>query len=444
MTRADPTSTAPASSAAAEEALGTFEAFRYGSFRLLWIGNLFTAGAQWTQQLTVSWVVYLLTGSGTILGSVNLMRGVATLFFAMPAGSITDRLGRKTIIAWTQIAMAGLTLALAIDVMARTVVLWHIFAFVLAASIAQTFSMPAWQTFAFDLVPRRVVPNAIALSWLAFSIARAFGLIVGGSLFDLLGPAVNFLLQVAAYVAVLAAVMFIRPRPAAAGPPRRPFFAGMADGWAYAVREPRLRLLILMGAISPMLIIPLHASLLPIFAARQFHGGGGTFGLLAGSIGVGGLLGGLLTASLNRVDRRGMMQLLSLLVFAFSETTFSVLAHVTGNLWICVPFLIIAGIFETVYTTTNTSVLQLLAPDHLRGSIASVLQFSFLLMPIGSFIAGAGADIFGAPAVGATITFTAGVIGLIILATSAKMRALRLSHLVQESPQRSDAADAAR
>ena len=432
-----------ADGASEEEAIGTFEAFRYSSFRLLWVGNLFTAGAMWTQQLTVSWVVYLLTGSGTILGSVNLMRGVATLFFAMPAGSITDRLGRKKIIAWTQIAMAAVTLALAIDVIAGTVALWHIFLFVLLASIAQTFSMPAWQTFAFNLVPRRVVPNAIALSWLAFSIARAFGLIVGGSLFELLGPAVNFLLQVAAYVAVLAAVLMIRSGGAAPAPTRRPFFAGMADGWAFAVRDPRLRLLVLMGAISPMLIIPLHASLLPIFAAREFAGGGGTFGLLAGSIGVGGLLGGLLTASLNRIDRRGMMQLLSLLVFAFAETAFSILAHVTGNLWICVPFLILAGTFETVYTTTNTSVLQLLAPDHLRGSIASVLQFSFLLMPIGSFIAGAGADIFGAPAVGATMTFAAGIVGLAILASSSRMRDLRLSHLVRESQERSDAAAAA-
>jgi MFS family permease len=416
---------------AGDQPIGTFHAFRYVNYRLYWIGNFFTAAAQWTQEITVSWVVYILTGSGTMVGSVNLMRGVATLCFALPAGSITDRVGRKRIIAVSQVMQATLAIALAVDLALGTIEIWHLFVYMLLASTAQTFNMPAWQTFVFDIVPRHVIPNAVALAWLAFSIARAIGTMAGGSLIEIAGPAMNFSLQATAYMAVLAAVLFVRTRPAAPGPPRKPFIRSMADGYSYAVRHPQLRVLIAMAAISPFLIIPLHASLLPIFAKVQFHGQGDTYGLLAGSIGVGGLLGGLLTASLNRVDRRGMMQLIALLIFAFSETTFAILAHLTGNLWLCLPFLVIAGAFETVYATTNRAVMQLISPDHLRGSIASMLQVTFLLMPIGSFLAGFGADHLGAPLVGATITFTAGMIGVIILVTSSELRSVRLSTLVQ-------------
>lgn len=424
-------STHPASEDIPEQgAIGTFHAFRYFNYRLLWIGDLFTAGAQWMQQVTVSWVVYILTGSSGVVGSVNLMRAVATLTCSMPAGSATDRLGCNRVIAWSQVLMLLATAVIGVDVSRGTIQVWHLFAFMLVVSIAQTFNMPARQAFVFDLVPRRAIPNAVALSWLAFSVARALGTMVGGSLVKIVGPATNFYLQAIAYGTVLASVLLIRTGPRPPAPPRRPFLTSMGEGWAFALRDPQLRLLVMMSAISPALIIPLHSALLPVFAKQVFAGDSGTFGLLAGSIGVGGLLGGVLTASLNRIDRRGLMQLVSLLIFAFSETTFSVLAPLTHSLWICVPFLVIAGVFETVYTTTNTSVMQLLAPEHMRGSIASVLQLTFLVMPIGALAAGIGADRFGAPIVGTIITALAGSIGIAIFMLSPRMRALRLSSLM--------------
>lgn len=413
-----------------EEAIGTFHAFRYFNYRLLWIGDLFTAGAQWMQQVTVSWVVYILTGSSGMVGSVNLMRAVATLVFSMPAGSATDRLGRNRVIAWSQVLMLTATLLIGFDVSRGTIQVWHLFVFMLCVSVAQTFNMPARQTFVFDLVPRRVIPNAVALSWLAFSIARALGTMVGGSLVKVVGPATNFYLQALAYGTVLVSVLMIRANPRPPAPPRKSFFASMGEGWAFALRDPQLRLLVLMSAISPALIIPLHSALLPVFAKQVFAGDAGTFGLLAGSIGVGGLLGGVLTASLNRIDRRGLMQLISLLIFAFSETAFSVLAAVTHSLSICIPLLVVAGMFETVYSTTNTSVMQLLAPEHMRGSIASVLQLTFLIMPIGSLVVGIGADHFGAPLAGTIITGLAGSIGIVIFLMSSRMRSLRLSALM--------------
>lgn len=432
----------PTEDASEHDEIGTFYAFRFFNYRMLWIGDLATAGAQWMQQVTVSWMVQILTGSSGLVGSVNLMRAFATLL-SPAAGLATDRLGRNRVIAWSQVAMLAVTVAIGVDVSLGTVQLSHIFVFMLLVSVAQTFNMPARQTFVFDLVPRRVIPNAVALSWLAFSIARAGGTMIGGSLVKFVGPATNFYLQAIAYGTVLASVLLIRTGPRPPAPPRKAFLGALMEGWTFALSDPQVRLLLIMSAISPALIIPLHAALLPAFAQHVFNGDAGTFGLLAGSIGVGGLLGGLLTASLNRIDRRGLMQLIALLIFAFSETAFSVLAAVTHNLWLCVPFLVIAGTFETVYTTTNTSVMQLLAPEHLRGSIASVLQLTFLIMPVGSLVAGVAADRVGAPLVGAIITAAAGTIGIAILVLSSRMRGLRLSNLVRDSQDRSAAIGAA-
>lgn len=420
----------PAAPPAHTEQIGTFHALRYRNYQLLWLGGLFTAAAQWIQQTVLGWVVYDMTGSGSILGAMNLMRMLATVMFSPAAGVASDRLSRNRIIGVTSLVMAVLTFLIALDLMAGTLQIWHLFVFTFLVASAQMFNMPARQTIVFDLVPRHVIPNAVALSWLAFSIARSIGPAVGGALIVLFGPANNFVLQGVAYMLVMVTVLMIRMPPAVPHTTqRRSLFGSMREGYGFVLRDRLARPALIMSMVSPLLIIPLHGSLLPIFAKEVFHADASGLGILVGSIGFGGLFGGLLTASLNRVDRRGLLQIVALLVFSLSETIFSVLAWWTERLWIAVPFLVIAGAAESLYTTTNTTVLQLLAPDHLRGSMASVLQLSFLLMPLGGLGAGAAADWFGAPAVGATITFAAFTIGAMMLVFSPALRGLRLSAL---------------
>ena len=413
--------------------ISTFYALRYRNYRLQWSGDLFTSAAQWIQQTVVGWLVYDLTGSGQILGSVNLMRSVPILLVSPMAGAATDRIPRNRIIAVSQLAMATLTFLVAGLIISGRLQVWHMFVFTLLVSSAQTFNMPARQTFVFELVPRRVVPNAVALSWAAFSLARSVGPAVGGGLIVLFGPANNFVLQGVAYLLVMSTVLMIRnTKPREVRPPRS-FFKGMRDGYAFALSDPQARITLVMSLISPMFMIPLHMALLPIFAARVFDSNAAGLGVLVGSIGFGGLFGGGLTAALGRIDRRGMLQLVALLVMSGAEFAFCVVAGLTGSLWLAVPCLVVAGTAESLYTTTNTTVLQLAAPEHLQGSMAGVLQLSFLVMPIGGLIAGTAADHVGAPLVGAVLTATAFVCGVAILLLSPRMRNLRLSHLTREA-----------
>ncbi|RLT40825.1 MAG: MFS transporter [Chloroflexi bacterium] len=412
--------------------ISTFYAFRYRNYRLQWTGDLFTSAAQWIQQTVVGWLVYDLTGSGATLGSVNLMRAVPILFVAPLAGVATDRVSRQKIIIWSQMIMALLTFIIAALIMTGQLRIWHMFAFTLLVSCAQTFNMPARQTFVFDLVPRRVAPNAVALSWAAFSLARSVGPAIGGGLIVLFGPANNFVIQGVAYMLVMTSVLMIRNAKQSEPRPPQSVLKGMREGYGFALSDPQARITLLISLISPTLMIPLHMALLPIFAARIFHSDAAGLGILVGSIGFGGLIGGGLTAALTRVDRRGMLQLVALLVMAGCEFAFCVAAAMTQSLWLAMPFLVIAGTAESLYTTTNTTVLQLVAPDHLRGSMAGVLQLSFVVMPIGGLIAGTAADYYGAPAVGMALTATAFACGLAILLFSSRMRHLRLSDLTRQ------------
>jgi MFS family permease len=231
------------------------------------------------------------------------------------------------------------------------------------------------------------------------------------------------------YLAIMTTVLSIKAKRPPRTSPRPHFFKEMVEGYRYVSRNPNARLLMLMMVINPMLLIPLHLALLPIFATKVLVGGAAALGLLLGSLGVGGFFGGLLTASLSKVDRRGLVQLVSLLVHSLAHAGFCAIAYWTGRIWLAIPFLVLAGTMESLHMTTNQTVLQLLAPDHLRGRLTSVLQLVQLVNPVGIFAAGSLADHFGPVAVGIAFSLCGFFMTAAIFVFSARMRNLRLSEL---------------
>jgi MFS family permease len=420
----------------------TFEAFQYRDYRLLWFGNLCTTIAVWIQTTTMSWVAYTLTGSGSTLGLVNAMRTIPTLLVTPIAGVVVDRASRNKIIAVSQLSLFTFTLLLAVDIYLGALQVWHLFLFALITGIANTFNQPARQTFVFDIVPPHIVPNAIAMDNIAFSSARTLASTGAGALIVAFGAANNFLIQACMYLAIMATVLSIKARRRPRTVPRRHFFKEMAEGYRYMSRNPNARLLMLMMIINPMLLIPLHLALLPIFATKVLVGGAAALGLLLGSIGVGGFFGGLLTASLSKIDQRGLVQLVALLVHSLVHALFCVVAYWSGHIWLALPFLVLAGTMESLHMTTNQTVLQLLAPDHLRGRLTSVIQLVQLINPIGVFAAGSLADHFGPVAVGVTFSLCGFFLTASIFLFSSRMRNLRLSELPQLGQQGLEAASA--
>jgi MFS transporter, DHA1 family, staphyloferrin A biosynthesis exporter len=408
---------------------GTFEAFKYRDYRLLWIGNLCTTIAVWIQTTTMSWVAYTLTGSGSTLGLINGIRMIPTLLITPVAGVAVDRFNRNKIIAISQLSLFAYTFLLAVDIYLAKLQVWHLFLFALVAGVTNTFNQPARQTFVFDIVPEKIIPNAIALDNIAFSSARTMAATGAGALIVAFGPANNFLIQSLMYLAIMSTVLSIKAKRPRQTSPRRRLFKEMSEGFRYMSRNPNARLLAVMMIINPMLLIPLHMALLPMFATKVFTGGAGILGLMLGSIGVGGFFGGLLTAALSRVDRRGIVQIAALFIHSVAHTLFCVVAYWSGKTWLALPFLVLAGTVESLHMTTNQTVLQLLAPDHLRGRLTSVLQLVQLINPIGIFVAGSLGDHFGPVMVGVAFSLLAFCMTAAIFLFSPRMRNLRLGEL---------------
>jgi MFS family permease len=154
---------------------------------------------------------------------------------------------------------------------------------------------------------------------------------------------------------------------------------------------------------------------------------GKVLGFLMASVGVGGIAGGFVTASLGYLERRGLLQIASLFLLSLSLIGFAF----SAILLISLALLAFAGFFEMVFLTTNQTLIQLSIPDKLRGRVTAVVNLNMALMPLGGLVAGVGSDLLGGPQI-ITIILAgiAAIIAFIVLLSSPTIRNYRLSEAI--------------
>ena len=404
-------------------------ALRHRDFRWLWAGTFCSTGGQWIQQATLGWVVYDVTGSGSLLGAVLALRAVPMLLLAPVSGVVADRYDRRHALAMSQLLVVAISFALAAALALERIEVWHLFTFTLLAGVGMVFDRTMRNTLVFGVVPRGDVANAVALNSIAFSVMRTVGPAAAGYLIAWVGPAVNFALQGLLYLGVAAIAIALHvPYEAARRTRQGTAFADMTEGLRFAVTHPVARMMLLLGLATSFLLIPSFSALMPVFAVKVFATGPEGLGLMLSAVGAGGVLGGLVAVRVARFDRVGLTQTLALLGFALSLMGFAL----SPNIAVAAVFLMGAGMAEMVNMASNHTVLQMCAPTEMRGRVASLLPMFPALMALGSLTSGIGADFLGAPA---TVVFTSlitvGVVG-IAWTRSRVLRTLRLSRLIAE------------
>jgi MFS family permease len=402
---------------------GTFASLRIRNFRLLLLGTTISNFALWVQQVTMSWLVYDITGSGAMLGLVNLARSGATVGLSPVSGVIIDRFPRKTLMLGSAAWFMVLSAVLGVLLIAGHDEVWLLFAFSFLGGIAQAVDLPLRQTAVFTLVPRVYAANAVALIQTGWGLMRSLGPAVGGLFILWFGAGGNFLIQAGAYVLIMLNTLQLVFPPQAPIAKRQGMLKNMAEGVAYVRHEPKTRAFLMMGWVLPLLIIPTYTALPPIFAKEVYDGGPGVLGGLLAAVGVGGIFGGLLAASLGRVDRRGVVQLVALALLAVSLMLFAA----TTTLYLALPLLAASGFFEMVFLTSNQTLLQLSIPDDLRGRVTSLVTLNMGLTPLGALYAGLGADFVGPALVAGILSALALAVAVGTYLLSPTIREYRIS-----------------
>jgi MFS family permease len=410
---------------------------RVPSFAWYLAGTTLTNSAQWIQSVTLSWLVYDLTSSGTALGTVNLLRSLASLGLMPLVGMAIDRLPKRSLLYGTSIWLCAVSLGFGLALLLGDLsVVWPLYLYSFLGGIGQAFSAPLRQTVVFSIVPRRQAPGAVALVQTGWAVMRSLGPALGGFLLLWFGPAGNFLVQGGAYALVLLTILKLRlpyERPTAETSPRGAKEAahagsGFRQALQYILSEPTTLAFLLLSWVLPLFIIPNFSALPPIYAKDVFEGGPDTLGTLLSAIGLGGIAGGFVTASLGKLERRGVVQLASLLLLGLSFVAFAFAAE----LWMGLALMALAGFFEMIYLTTNNTLLQLSIPDELRGRVTSVTSLRSGLMPVGAFVAGIGSDLVGPRTMTLIFSGIIGAIAVLVYLFVPIVREYRLSEAIEK------------
>ena len=405
----------------------TLAPLQHRDFRRLWAGTFFATAGQWIQQATLGWVVYEITGSASLLGAVLGIRAVPMLVLAPLTGVVADRFDRRYALAASQFLMVAISAALAVLLALDHVLVWHLFAFSLLSGVSAVFDRTLRSTLVFHSVPRTEAAHAVALNSIAFSITRAVGPGVAGFLIGSIGAASNFAIQSLLYVGVaLAALSVAAPPPPARRTAPSSVWGDMKEGVRFTITDPVARMMVVLGLVPPILLIPSLGALMPVFAADVFRSGPEGLGLLLSAVGVGGILGGIVAAWIARYDQTGLIQTLALAVFAFSLIAFAF----SPDIGIAVLFLVLAGVAEMVHHTVHVTTLQMCAPEHMRGRVASLLPVFPAFISVGALLAGVCADLLGPDIV--VILLAVIALGIVIVAwgRSTALREVRMSGLI--------------
>lgn len=392
-------------------------------FRWLWGGSLLSYSAQWIQQASLGWVVYELTGSATLVGAVLGVRAIPMVALAPLAGVAADRYDRRRWLQTCQWFSGSVAFAFGIALALDWVSTLTLFAFSLVMGASVVLDRPARQSSMFELVPRDIAMRAIALNVIGNNLARVFAPAVAGYLLAWIGFAGNFIVEGALYAA--AGFLLLRVHFGRREPPLQILSASreLAVGLSFAAHNPTIRVLFLMGTSGFLLLVPAMGTLFPIYAKDIYGVGPVGVGMMFTAVGVGGIAGGYVAGALSRFDRQGAVQALGNLGFVVMMLGLAV----SPTFALALVFCALAGGSEMMMSTSNQTMMQLAAPDNMRGRITSLSQFYPAMISAGGFIVGPLADVFGpgGATVIAAIACTAATFAL--YACSPRLRSLRLS-----------------
>jgi ENTS family enterobactin (siderophore) exporter len=238
---------------------------------------------------------------------------------------------------------------------------------------------------------------------------RIFGHALAGYLIRWFGAAGSFfsqgVLSAASGVMVLMVVFPLRRAPPEGGSA----LSEMLEGFRFAAADSKLRMLIFLGALPYFLLVPVWGTLLPIYAKDVFTAGPQGLGLLLTGVGIGGTVGGLAANALARAERQALIQAVWIVVMGAAILGLAA----SPTLAAAAAFSLIGGLAEMAHTASNMAMMQMHAPEEMRGRISSLTMLYPVMISLGAFVAGPISDLLGVR--GASVALASTAIGAIVV-----------------------------
>ena len=345
------------------------------------------------QTVAQSWLVYRITGSTLLLGTVGFASQFPVFLVAPLGGVVADRANRQRVVIGTQVASMVLAFVLAALTLTNRIQVWEIMLLAAGLGVVNAFDIPARQAFLMDMVGREDLMNAIALNSSMFNGARIIGPAIAGVVVAWVGEGWCFFGNAVSYIAVIAGLLMMKithpVKLAAEGSP----LEHIMEGFRFAANAAPIRAILLLLGLVSLVGMP-YSVLMPVFAKEILHGGARELGWLMGATGIGALFGALTLAA--RVGLKGLGKVIALCAGGFGV---SLIAFAASKMfWLSLILLLPVGFTMMVQMASTNTLLQSMVPDRMRGRVVALYTMMFMgVAPFGAFFAGAIAHRLGAP-----------------------------------------------
>ncbi len=201
------------------------------------------------QSVGASWMMTSLAASPQMIALVQASTTLPIMLLSLWAGAVADNLDRRRVMLAAQGFMLFVSIVLAVCAWAGWLSPWLLLSFTFLIGCGTAINGPAWQASVGDMVPRSVLPSAVALNSMGFNIARSVGPALGGAIVAIAGAAAAFLTNALSYIGLIAVLARWKPDYAPRLLPRETLGLAMAAGVRYVRMSPSLRTVLIRAAL---------------------------------------------------------------------------------------------------------------------------------------------------------------------------------------------------
>lgn len=374
-------------------------ALAHESFRKYWLSQIVALGGNWMQNVGMQLVVLSITTSAFAIGAINVVSALPMLLFSLYGGVLADRFDRRRIVIVSLAALGAISALYAFLIGFERLEYWHILVLAAVAGLIAAFELPAQQAFVSELVPKRDLPQAIALNSASFNATRIVGPALAATAISIIGLAGAFIVNIFTLLAPMWTLIGLGKVVPKREVPKQTT-SGMdqlRDGMAYVRANDGTFGLIVLQAVVSFFVSPNLLVLMPLFTTNVLGGSDAWVGYMLSALGAGSLTGAMILLRGSRLERAAEKRM------RFSLTGLCVSMIWLGfspSVWIAVPGMMIAGLSFSMTNTQLATRLQQTAPEQLRGRVMSLVTLAFNgVMPFSTLIISFLAQVIGQPQV---------------------------------------------
>jgi len=394
-----------------------FAALRHRNFAILWSGLIVSNVGTTMQNAAMGWLMWELKHSPLWLGYLGLSFALPMCVVPLFSGAAIDRVNRIALLYVTQTAALLIAVALAVLTYSGHLTVWALLGASLLGATFLGFDSPTRQALIPDLVPPRVLLNAISLNSASYNGALLLGPAIAGVLlgeYGLAGAGMVFVLNAVSFLAVILALLLLRDVRTHAGGEPGPVLRALRDGFAFVWRRRLVFGLLGLSALTAVLGRSFQP-LLPNFTAL-WHGGSGAYGFLLAGAGAGALIGAFALSAMHELRNQSAIMVGSGLVFALSV----IAVALSPNLVFGGAMVFVSGVSATVFGAITATYIQIATPHELRGRVMSLYTITLIGLPsLGALGVGALAESLGGAQGTPRAVLLGGAVLLVVMVVSA-------------------------